>query len=530
MKLFPILLAFSTVAVAQEKASFDIFEYRVLGNTVLSQSDVEAAVYPQLGPGKTIDDVEQARQALENQYRAQGYGTVFVDVPEQDVDDGIVRLKITEGKLGHVRVTGARYFSGRKIRAALPAAQEKTVPHLPSLQAELAALNNETPDRSVTPILKAGAAPGTVDLSLTVTDSLPVHASVEVNNQYSLDTTELRAALSVSYDNLFASLDSLALQYQTAPERSGEADVIAASYTRRVSARGSKLAFFYVDSDSDVATVGEGGSSVSVLGKGSIAGVRWITPLVSSAEASHVLIVGAEYKDFSESVFSEELVLTPISYVNLSVGHSSVWRADRHQWGLSTTANFGPRALANGAEEFRIKRFEARPNYFYLRSEGSFSASLPWKLNLRVNAAGQYAIDSIISNEQFGAAGASGVRGYYEAEELGDSGVKGSLEIGSPRWPLFGETLQAEVFGFFDYGRLSHLNPLREQDPRTLELGKLLEQPTVTLRSAGLGLNFVAFSRVQAALAWAYPLADSTQERGTRAGDSRLHFSVRAAW
>src|SRR5690242_18843110 len=55
-----------------EKPSFDVLEYRVLGNSVLPPRDVEAAVYQYLGPGKTLDDVELARQSLENEYRAAG--------------------------------------------------------------------------------------------------------------------------------------------------------------------------------------------------------------------------------------------------------------------------------------------------------------------------------------------------------------------------------------------------------------------------------------------------------------------------
>jgi hemolysin activation/secretion protein len=520
----------AATAPATDKARFDILEYRVLGNTVLETRDVESAVYPLLGSDKSIDDVENARAVLEAQYRAHGFGTVFVDVPEQDVKNGVVRLRVTEGKLAHVRVTGARYFSGRAIRTALPTASENSIPHLPTLQAEMAALNSETTDRTVTPVLKAGSSPGTIDLALTVEDRVPLHTSLEVNNQYSLDTSTLRAAGTLSYDNLFASLDSFALQYQTAPQRSGEADVWAASYTQRLTEGGAKLAFFFVKSDSDVATIGDGGSTVSVLGKGNIFGSRWIAPLVATAEASHTFIAGIEYKDFTDSVFSEELVLTPISYVNLSLGHASAWRAPKRQWGLTTNLNVGTRPAGNDPEEFRNKRFRARPNYFYLRTEGTAAMALPWQLNLRLRAAGQYAVDSIISNEQFSGAGAAGVRGYFEAEELGDMGIKTSLELGSPRWPLLGDHLQADLFGFFDYGRLTHLNPLRAQDPKTLELGELLERPNVTLRSAGLGLNFTTLSFLQGAVTWAYPLADSTQERGTRVGDSRVHFSMRASW
>ena len=65
--------------------NFDIREYRVRGNTRLPVSDVEKTVYPFLGPGKTIDDVEAARKALETLYQERGFAACNVDIPEQEV-------------------------------------------------------------------------------------------------------------------------------------------------------------------------------------------------------------------------------------------------------------------------------------------------------------------------------------------------------------------------------------------------------------------------------------------------------------
>src|SRR5262249_16409229 len=157
-------------------AKFDLLEFRVLGNSVLESTEVERIVYPFLGSMKSVDDVQAARLALENAYHAKGYGTVFVDVPEQSVDQGIVRLKVTEGKRASCWVSGARYFSQRQIRNEAPEAAPGAVLHIPTLQTELEQINTQTRDRSVVPVLKAGSAPGTVDLAFKVDDRLPLHA------------------------------------------------------------------------------------------------------------------------------------------------------------------------------------------------------------------------------------------------------------------------------------------------------------------------------------------------------------------
>jgi hypothetical protein len=77
---------------------------------------------------------------------------------------------------------------------------------------------------------------------------------------------------------------------------------------------------------------------------------------------------------------------------------------------------------------------------------------------------------------------------------------------------------------------MTRLDPLRTQDPKTLEIGDLLERPNATLSSVGAGFNMLLLENVTGALAWAYPLFDVGTPRGTHAGDSRIHFSIRAAW
>ena len=526
----PVAAAESPADAAKPQEHFDVTEYRVLGNTVLPNIEIERVLYPLLGRSKVIGDVEKARAALEGRYRERGYGTVFVDIPEQEVAEGIVRLRVTEGSLAHTRVVGARYFSGRTIRAALPAAAESSVPHLPTLQAELAALNMQTTDRSVTPVLKAGAKPGTVDLALNVHEELPLHGSLELNDQYTTDTSKLRVVGALRYDDLFGRLDSLALQYQTSPQQTSEVKVWAAAYTRRLTNAGTSLAFSYISSDSDVATVGEGDTTVQVLGKSKIYTVRLVSPLVATPVATHLFVAGLEYKDVGESIFSTLDTQTPISYINVALGHISAWRSPARQWSLATTLNLGIRGRFNEPDEFAFKRYLAKPNYFMLRSQAALTTTLPWKLSLRLRAAGQYALDSIISNEQFSIAGADGVRGYREAELLGDVGIKSSLELSSPHLSMLNDRLQGDTFLFFDYGRMTRLNPLRELDPSTGLLGNLLEQPNATLRSVGAGIEFSLWQHVDGQLIWAYPLADVGTDAGTLRGDSRFEFSVRTTW
>ncbi|KAB2639022.1 MAG: ShlB/FhaC/HecB family hemolysin secretion/activation protein, partial [Verrucomicrobia bacterium] len=91
------LASIGTCLSATETTSLYIREYRVEGARRLQPLDVEAAVYPFLGPGRTADDVELARVALEKAYHDKGFQTVSVLVPQQDPRRGVIRLEVVEG-------------------------------------------------------------------------------------------------------------------------------------------------------------------------------------------------------------------------------------------------------------------------------------------------------------------------------------------------------------------------------------------------------------------------------------------------
>ncbi|HKJ09062.1 MAG TPA: POTRA domain-containing protein, partial [Gammaproteobacteria bacterium] len=225
---------------------FDIWEYDVEGNTILDTEDVERAVYPFLGPKHTIKDVEKARKRLQSLYRKAGYPTVLVNIPEQDVVGGVVRLTVTQGKVEQVQVKGSRYFSLGRIRKALPALAKGQVPYLPDVQKQLTALNKATSDRQVTPVLRAGSTPGTLDVVLKVKDKLPLHGSVALDNENSAGTKPLRLSASVSYDNLWQRQHSFSFQYQTAPQDTSQVQVLAGTYVMPLDGTDDKLAFYAV--------------------------------------------------------------------------------------------------------------------------------------------------------------------------------------------------------------------------------------------------------------------------------------------
>jgi hemolysin activation/secretion protein len=507
----------SAGAAAAAESRFEIAEFRVLGNTVLPVRVVEAAVYSHLGPERSFEDIEAARAALETAYHDAGFGTVFVDIPEQRVDDGIVRLRATEGKLNSVRVVGLKYFSGRQIRAEIPSATEGAVPSVPALQTQLATVNAETPDRTVVPVLKAGPEPGTVDLDLNVEDHLPLHLSAEVNNQYSDDTKPLRAIVSADYSNLFGRLDDLSAQYQTSPQDTKNVGVLALTYAHRFAA-GDHLTFSYIDSSSNVATVG----ALDVLGAGHMFGLHYDDPLVARPGLLETFNIGFDYKRFEQTVNAGlgATVPSPVSYGLLSGAYQGTVIAPTRIWTWDASAGLILRGIGSDPTDFANKCYSCRQNEADLRADGSLTQQLGRGFTMVLKAATQLAVDPLVSNEQFLLGGVNSVRGYYEAEDLGDLGYRGSIEFHAPN--VFGaRAIHLRPFVFGDGGRLRFLAPLPG------------EATAVHLASFGAGFDFEWTRMLTGNLVWARALDPgnvSTPTAGTLANSSRVLFSVKSTW
>ncbi|GAC1457975.1 MAG: ShlB/FhaC/HecB family hemolysin secretion/activation protein [Steroidobacteraceae bacterium] len=502
-----------SAAPAAPEEFFDISEIRVLGNSVLPVAAIERAVYPYAGPHKSIKDVQAARAALEQAYHGAGYGTVFVDIPEQEVGNGVVRLHATEGRLDRVRVSGVRYFSGRRILAALPAVQSGQVPQLPALQSELAAVNTRSSDRAVTPILKAGRTPGTVDLDLRVNETLPLHGGVTLNNRYTPDTSQLRSTVDLSYGNLFQDFQSVAFEYQTAPQRPANERVLSLTYLAPLGESGNLLALYAVDTNSNVAAVG----SLSLLGVGQVYGVHLIRPLTGSGAWSHNLNLGGDFKDFSQTVDVPGAPpdKTPIRYVNWSITYALAEHTPLHDTTLSLAANFGVRGLPNRPAEFDFKRFGAQAGYSYLRGTLERRQALFLGTSLDARLGFQLTDAPLVSNEQFGIGGIDTVRGYLESIALGDSGATGSLELRGPSWGFRPNPQENHlmVYAFYDAGLVTILDTLPAQQAR------------YELESLGAGVRLSAFRGLDAQLDWADPLKTvSTVRRGHSRFEFQLHY------
>lgn len=491
---------------------FDLWELRVKGNSLLDKKELERTVYQFLGPGKTIEQVEAARLALEKLYQAKGYQTVVVDIPEQEVKKGVVNLQVVEGKVSRLKVTDSRYFSLGKIKATIPEIAEGNVPNFKVMQKQLTELAGQSADRKIQPILRAGETPGTVEVDLKVQDTLPLHGRVELNGRNTINTTRLRLASTVRYDNLWQKFHSAAFTFQVSPEDNNEVEVFSGTYVLPWFNTNARVALYAVSSNSNAQIASAG--ALNVVGIGSVYGLRFIQPFSGTGNYYHSLTLGADYKDFQEDLrlVGADSILTPIAYLPFLVQYAGNLRGEGYLTSFDAGVFFSVRGLANSETEFENKRFLARPNFAYLKGNLSFRHDLPGGWEVATRFSGQVADSPLISNEQFSLGGASSVRGYFETQVLADDAFSGSLEFYTPDFAPEGwdfvNSLQALAFIDAATGGIKNALPGNSQGD--------------TLASAGAGLHFRLAKVVSAALDLGFPFISIDP---VKSGEPRLHFT-----
>lgn len=531
-----------------EDMSFEIKGYMVEGNSLLSLEEIDLLLEPFTGTGKNAETVNKAKEALEKHYHAQGYPAVLVNIPLQTLDNNMVKFQVIESRIAKVRVSGNTYFTMKRLMRSLPSITPGRILYLPQLEKELNRLNRNQ-HITVAPVLGPGREVGTIDVELKVTDRLPLHGSLEVNNYSSHTTTDLRTSAKINYDNFWQRDHSLSLQLQTSPEDLDEVRVFAGSYLMGSLLNEDHMVSAYaVWSDSDVAILDD----LRVVSKGSIAGIRYIVPLPPLPDYYHTLTLGMDYKHFTEVIDlnpakdnslsatdetaeddETESVSDPeeedesgsgededsgIDYLPFSITYGAT--AD-DPWGrntLSAGIGFALRGVVSNQREFESKRYKAMASYMVFNSSLSREHTLPAKNALYSRITLQLANMPLISNEQFFAGGAASVRGYKENEAAGDSGVSATLELRIPdAVPLLEQVVPRlkrfafKPYLFYDIATLSVYEPLPGQ-PQSF-----------TLQGTGMGARGTLSRHLQYQLDLGYPLIRTEK---VNSGDLHFYFKV----
>jgi len=206
----------TTTPATNRPVGVSIHTYLIEGNTVLPPSNF-GVLSNYTGTNVSFAQLREGLGKVQLRYHELGFPTISVTLPPQKLTNGVVKVKIVEGKLDAINIIGSRYFSDDNIRRALPSLTTNILLNTKWFQPELDAANQNR-DRQIYPVISPGFEPGTTLLELKVKDRLPLHGRVEVNDKSSPGTPLLRVDTAVQYGNLWQREHQIGFDYNFSPQ------------------------------------------------------------------------------------------------------------------------------------------------------------------------------------------------------------------------------------------------------------------------------------------------------------------------
>ncbi|TAN72528.1 MAG: ShlB/FhaC/HecB family hemolysin secretion/activation protein, partial [Gallionella sp.] len=222
---------FAGIAFAEDSGAprFEITRFVVEGNALLQPEEIEQRVAPFTGKDKNFADVQDALEALQAAYKEQGYTAVQVLLPEQELEQGVIHIRVIEGYIAKVTVKANQHHDAENIRNSLPAIAEGQPPHSGRLAAALR-VANENPSKRVTLLFKDGAKEKDIDITLDVADENPQKFFVSLDNSGTHQTGDYRLGIGYQHANLFNRDQVLTMQLITSPEKADQVKIFGAGY------------------------------------------------------------------------------------------------------------------------------------------------------------------------------------------------------------------------------------------------------------------------------------------------------------
>jgi hemolysin activation/secretion protein len=489
---------------------FEITRYQVQGNTLLPEKDIDQLLAPYTGKDRDFGSVEKALEALEAAYRDKGYSIVRVVLPEQELNQGVVTIKVVENKIGKITVSGNKFFTDDNIKNSIPALQIGQTPVMAEVSANVK-VANEDPAKKTVVQLQTGDQEGLVNANLKVVDEKKWSGSVAVDNTGDEITGRNRLTVMVQNANVGGWDHVLSMQYTTSFANPNEVSVYGIGYHIPLYVLKDSLDFFASYSNVNSGTVTAGVFDVGVSGSGTAFGTRYNHNLMKIGDYDSTVTLGFDYKIFNNDLTVAGLPLgSNVAVHPLSLTYTGNWTV------TGSSANFYATAVQNisGGEDssdadFAAARTGATPNYSLFRYGANYLRALPQDWQFRFALNGQLTSDALVQGEQFGAGGANSVRGFSEREVIDDKGRTTTLELYTMNLCTGGA--QCRVLGFYDTGYVSRNDPLPGEIQRE------------SIGSGGLGfrLTRAPYLLLQADLAHVIDASTVTPK-----GTNRIQFRV----
>jgi hemolysin activation/secretion protein len=447
------------------------------GNSVIETAVLQQWLKSFTGVNLSFRQINEAAILLQQIYQDAGW-VARVLVPEQDITDGTVTLRIIESRLGAVTVSPveAPKVNLERVRRTV----ERTVNREGLLRTDLVErgvlLADDLSGISVASSYEAGTQEGTSDVVLLTSPEAWVSGNWMVDNGNSRSVGTDRGLFNFSLNSPFGQGESFSAQLL----HSRGSDFARLGASVPVGYSGLKLSPYVSHMEYQVVTPDERGDAQDINGRVQAAGVDFSYPLIRQALSN--LYLQSSWKQ--------------TRYNSDSNGLASRFQIDVGQIGLQ--GNFYDNWLSGGANTVNVAYHQGRKSRDPFGQADDTTVGdyrkFTWSANRQQVVLPSLTLYAAVQGQDTGSkpldgsenmslGGPNGVRAYPNGEASGPVGRMVNLEL---RWRL---NDQWQLTPFYDWGKVSK----RSSD--TL--------PAYALKGGGLSLSWTGPRNLNAQVTYA---------------------------
>jgi hemolysin activation/secretion protein len=482
-----------------EKATSDIkikiSQFNFTGNTIISNEQLKDLTSEFIGKELSYDDLKDVLRLISSFYQKKLGLWARAILPEQDINNGIIKIQIIEGRLGKVIINSdekelnldkevARKYIENKI-------SKEEILNISQIESNIRNLN-AIPGIQAIASLEAGQNVGETDIIVQLQNKKNISATLQADSYGSRSSGSARGTALVNFDSLLKEGEQFTIQKVNTI--GSDYNAAAASFRigydgTRATLRASKIRY----------DLGDPFSSTNPTGNSSELSASIQKPLGSIGSTnlnSNFTLSESDYENKNNTPSNTQKKITR-AVAALSFNRSDDFYKGGVNYG-SITATAGD--LEDSSTASRTKNADG--NF----SKTSLSLSRLQRISdsdiLQVNFSSQYAFKNLDSAEQFSLGGPYGIRAYPNSEGQGDHGMMINLELKHG----FNENLEGILF--YDWGRIQlNQNTYSGWNSSNTRLKNIYE-----LQGTGIGLNWNITPSVRVNWIFAMTLGDNKGE------------------
>jgi len=460
---------------------------RFEGNTVFSAPELQEGVAGYLGTLVGAAELEAIRLAITRQYILAGYINSGAVIPDQEVDDGELRVLVIEGRLTGIDIVGQHRFRPGYLRDRLARSAEPVL-NVNRLQEQMQLLLQDPQIERLSGELAPGSQPGEARLRVDVTGGPVYFAGFAYGNERSPVVGANQVEAFGGTRNLFGAGEVITLRgAKTEGLDDGQFSVVMPLH-----ASGTQVQFRLAKTRSRIVEAPLDQLDISAESSGFDLALS--QPLIATLARSLIATATVSNRRTRNYFLGQPSVFVPgapdgVTTVSaLRLGLDWVGRSTERVVALRGLVSYGLDAM--GASVASAPGI-ADSRFTSALVQGQWIERLGTRGTLVARAENQQANDSLLGPERYAFGGMDSVRGYRKDVQIRDSGWFSSIEyrhlVGHVRLP--GQRAQGSTEGalqlavFADAGR-----------------GRLRNDPAPApgyLSSVGVGARWEPYAGVQ---------------------------------